>query len=658
MVSRTWTAGFIVTAAMALPMAMWAPDATAQSAAAKQKAQATPADDSVFMALRDASRNSDAPRAIALAARLADYPIPSYVDYFQLRPRLAHAPVSEIRGYLKRYQGDAIADRLRNDWLLELGKVRDWALFDEEYPQFVLDDDTQLKCYALMSKAAKGINVAAEARALLTTPRLYGDACLSLISMLVQTEQFTQDDLWAQARLAAETGAPKLFGHVTSLAGVPADVADRVFEKPGMVVEKGPGVDRLSHELFVVALGRHARNNPEQSAEALSKATSQLSKQLQAEGWAQIAMPASLKLMPVSLDYWKRAEGAVLSQDGHQWRTRIALREGDWNMVKSSIDAMPLVLRNESAWVYWRGRALAVQGQREEAEKHFRRISHHMDFYGKLALEELGQEITLPPQAAQVTSSEIKPMANNEGFKRALKFFEMGLRFEGTREWNWELRSMNERQLLAAAEFAREKLVLDRMINTSDRTRQEFDFTQRFPTPFNDIVGSAVAPLGIEKAWVYGLMRQESRFVMDARSHVGASGLMQLMPATARYVARKVGINDFKPNQVNNLDINIKLGTHYLSMVLNNLDGSLPMATAAYNAGPRRPHQWRSTLTRPVEGAIFAETIPFSETRGYVKSVLSNAVYYAALSENKGQSLKARLGVIQPKDPAIQPDLP
>src|SRR5690606_38653699 len=178
-----------------------------------------------------------------------------------------------------------------------------------------------------------------------------------------------------------------------------------------------------------------------------------------------------------------------------------------------------------------------------------------------------------------VKAAEVKPMASNEGFQRALKFFEMGLRFEGVREWNWQLRSMNERQLLAAAEFARQKGVLDRMINTSDRTRQELDFKQRFPTPFKKVVQSAVEPLGIEEAWVYGLMRQESRFVMDARSHVGASGLMQLMPATARYVARKIGVRNFKPNQVNSLDINIKLGTHYLSMVLNDLDGSLPLAT-------------------------------------------------------------------------------
>jgi soluble lytic murein transglycosylase len=150
-------------------------------------------------------------------------------------------------------------------------------------------------------------------------------------------------------------------------------------------------------------------------------------------------------------------------------------------------------------------------------------------------------------------------------------------------------------------------------------------------------------------AWVYGLIRQESRFVMDARSQVGASGLMQLMPATAHFVARKIGMTDFKKHELNNIDTNIQLGTNYLNIVLADMDGSQALATAGYNAGPRRPRAWRAALTRPVEGAIFAETIPFTETRGYVKNVLANATYYAALLEGKPQSLKARLGTVAPK---------
>jgi soluble lytic murein transglycosylase len=240
-------------------------------------------------------------------------------------------------------------------------------------------------------------------------------------------------------------------------------------------------------------------------------------------------------------------------------------------------------------------------------------------------------------------------MAENQGFRRALKFFDMNMRFEGYREWNWELRKMNERQHLAAAEYARQRNVLDRMVNTSDRTRSEFDFTQRFPSPFRDMMYATTQNLGVDMAWVYGLIRQESRFMQNARSHVGASGLMQIMPATAKWVARKIGMGNFSQQQVNDINTNIVLGTNYLNMVLRDLDGSQALATAAYNAGPGRSRAWRSTLTRSVEGAIFAESIPFTETRDYVKKVLSNATYYAALFESKPQSLKARLGMIAPQ---------
>jgi soluble lytic murein transglycosylase len=317
--------------------------------------------------------------------------------------------------------------------------------------------------------------------------------------------------------------------------------------------------------------------------------------------------------------------------------------------VKSSIDAMPASLKDDSAWVYWLGRACKAQGQRERADERFQSIAGLTSFYGQLALEELGQKITIPPRAAASSEDDLAAMASNQGFRHAFRFLDMNMRFEAYREWNWQLRRMSERQLLAAAEFARRNNLLDRMVNTSDRTKTEFDFTQRFPTPHDDVMQPATRDLGLDKAWVYGLIRQESRFIQAARSHVGASGLMQLMPATAKEVARKIGMLDFSQARINDIGTNILLGTNYLNMVLQSLDGSQPLATAAYNAGPGRPKAWRATLTRPVEGAIFAETIPFAETRGYVKNVMSNATYYAALFENAPQSLKARMGTIAPK---------
>jgi soluble lytic murein transglycosylase len=158
----------------------------------------------------------------------------------------------------------------------------------------------------------------------------------------------------------------------------------------------------------------------------------------------------------------------------------------------------------------------------------------------------------------------------------------------------------------------------------------------------------ATDDVGLDMAWAYGLVRQESRFIMNARSSAGAHGLMQVMPATAKYVARKIGMTDFSPSMMSDPNINIVLGTNYMSMVFTDLDSSWTLASAAYNAGPGRPKAWRSTLSRPVEGAIFAETIPFTETRNYVKNVLSNATYYAALMSGQPQSLKGRLGSVTP----------
>lgn len=614
-------------------------------------------DDDAFLALRDASRRNDAARASDIASRLGNYPILSYVDYYQLKPRIKDASATEIQAFLTRYNGSAIADRLRNDWLLELGKRRDWVTFDEQYPQFELNDDTQLKCYALMSKALKGVNVAADARALLTVPKNYGEGCIALIGTLMDNGQFNEDDLWAQVRLAAETGSTDFVRRLVPFTGIDDGSLITAMEKPALITSRGVGFRRVRHEVFIVALGRIAKNNPAQAADILSSNTLLLNKKQEGLGWGQIALQASMKLMPEAADYWRKAGNAPLSPEAHQWKIRAALRAGDWKLVKQGIEAMPPSLRDDSSWTYWLARALREEGKKDEANALMQSIASQTNFYGQLALEELGQKITIPPRAAPVTEEEVAPMAANAGFRRAFKFFDLGLRFEGYREWNWELRRMNERQHLAAAEFARRSEVLDRMVNTSDRTKIEVDFTQRFPAPYREIMRTATQKVGLEMAWVYGLIRQESRFVMDARSHVGASGLMQLMPATARHVAKKIGMTDFAHSQVNEIETNIMLGTSYLSMVLNDLDGSQTMATAAYNAGPGRPRAWRSTLTRPVEGAIFAESIPFSETRDYVKKVLSNATYYAAMFENKPQSLKERLGSVAPKS-FVASDLP
>lgn len=606
-------------------------------------------DDDRFMALRDAAMHDDAKAVQMHASQLSHYVIPSYVDYYVLRTRIRSISAAEIQEFFKKYAGSAIADRLRNDWLLVLGFRGDWANFDQQLPLYVVNDDNQVKCYALLSKAVKQQRVAAEARALITSPKQYGDGCYQLINALYDQGQFTDADIWAQMRIAAEASAMPLAKRLGKMLNIPEKRLIEAMDKPSNLFKKEPANDRLSRELFLLALGRAAKTDPEKSVAALQKFAGKLSAAEKAQAWANIALPASQKLQVEALGYWKHADGASLTLDGYQWRVRMALREGDWKMVKSSIAAMPVSLKNQPAWVYWHGRALQQEGKKDEAQSIFASISDQMHFYGQLALEERGLKIGAPALTKPVTPEELAPIAQNPNLQRALKFYAMNLRFEGTREWNWALRSMNERELLAAAEFARQNELLDRMVNTSDKTKSDVDFNQRFPTPFNDSMYKATQAVGVDMAWVYGLIRQESRFATAAKSHVGASGLMQVMPKTAKWVAKKIGLSNYVPHQVNEVETNIALGTNYLNMVLTDLGGSQALASAAYNAGPGRPRAWRSTLTRPVEGAIFAESIPFLETRDYVKNVLSNATYYAAIFEKKPQSLKARLGTVVPK---------
>ena len=640
-----WCLGFVFCAAISGGLSV-----TTVAAANRHAVVVGNTADADFLALREAALRGETGEANRLAARLSSYPIQSYVEYYRLYPRLPSAPEGEIRQFLEHYDGTAIADRLRNDWLLLLGRARDWRVFDEQYPRFALNDDTQVKCYALQSRLAKGENITKAARELLQQPKYYGDACVELIGKLAQDKKFNESDVWRQVRLAVENGVSGTARRIGNHTDVNDKQLAQAIDKPFAILERGAVGGRTSRELFLIALGRAARDKLEKTVHQLEKAQSRLSAEENAIAWSQVALQASLVLDKNAATYWRRTFDAPLSIEGYQWRVRTALRVGDWPLVARSIDAMPPELQKDPAWLYWRGRAHAVAGHADDAKHHFTQLAGQHHFYGLLATEELSQPIVAPAKPAAPTAAELAEASANTGLVHALKFYELELRFEGNREWNWQLRKMNDRQLLAAGEFARRSDALDRMVASADRAKVELDLAQRYPTPHEDVMQAATAGIGLDKAWVYGLIRQESRFIKSARSVVGASGLMQIMPRTASYVAKKIGMSGFSLAGLNDTRTNITLGTQYLNMVLANLGGSQTLATAAYNAGPSRPRQWRALLEKPVEGAIFAESIPFSETRGYVKNVLANATWYALHFDSHAPSLKARLGTVSPRD--------
>jgi soluble lytic murein transglycosylase len=615
-------------------------------------------EDRIFIQLREAARNNDAGRAMQLAAQIPDYPAPGYIDYFTIKPQLfdsqgharVDAPDEPVLAFLQRYDGQAIADRMRNDYLTVLGARHDWRNFLDQYSRFVLNDDTQVKCYALEARASRGENVADAARALLVDPKWYGDGCVDLINALAVAQQFTSDDVWQQIRLAYEQNYTNTGSKIADALGqVRPDqsVFDTAASTPPLYLARGVGRDSSSHQLALVAITRMARNDPAMAAASFSSVAPALTPLERAIGWGTIAYQAAAKRMPGAVDWYRLSVNAPLSNPAYEWRTRSALLAGDWTMVRWSIEQMPPNLRNQPAWVYWHARALKQAGDTATAVQEFTSIADQFNFYGQLACEELGQKITVPPRTA-VTDAEIAHAQAVPGFALSQKFYAMNLRLEGNREWNWPLRTMTDRQLIAAAQYAKRIELFDRAVNTADKTKTEHDFSLRYLAPYRDVVERESKNTGLDVEWAYGLIRQESRFIINAQSEVGAGGLMQLMPGTAQLVAKKIGLGPISRAQMNDLDTNILLGTNYLAMVYNQFDDSAVLATAGYNAGPGRPTQWRSTLGAPVEGAIFAETIPFNETRDYVKNVLSNTVYYAALFEGRPQSLKARLGYIAP----------
>jgi len=598
--------------------------------------------DRMFIDLREAARKNDVFHTQQLSANLANYPFDDYVAYFRIKPHLFdsaggprndYSADTQVVTFLNQYQGTALADRMRNDWLLVLGKRKDWARFDAEYAKFVLDDDTQVKCYSLLSKLSQGENptkLAIDSRAILLDPSYFGQACQELVPSLVAAGGMTPSEAKAIGRAASERGFDTM-------------------------------AKRLGGDDPIGEIVRAAKADPSKAYRDFLQTSSRYSKENQAVAWGVIGQFLAKKLDPNADDAYRLQQALgyneLLSVESQEWKVRAALRAKDWVLVKNAIDGMnPVIRSKDPAWIYWYGRASKAEGQDAKAKDSFEMIADQYNFYGQLAREELGKS-NHAPSRTKVTESEIDAMASHKGFIRGERLYAMNLRFEGNREWNWELRNMTDKQLLAAAEYAKRVNLYDRVVNTADRTKQEHDFSLRYPTPYRDELSPIARQIDLNLAWAYGLIRQESRFIMNASSSVGASGLMQVMPNTAKYVAKKIGMTNYTNDKLTDTNTNLTLGSNYLNMVLIDLDGSWVLASAAYNAGPSRSKAWREKLTGPTEGAIFAETIPFNETRTYVKNVLSNANYYSSVMNGQAQSLKQRLGVITPKA-ATQSELP
>jgi soluble lytic murein transglycosylase len=653
--------------------------------------------DAALHAARAAAAAGDEARLAALAPRLAGHPLESYLEYWQASAALRAADDSWVAPFLERHAGSVLADRLRAEWLVRLAEQADWQGFEAQRRKLVFGgDEAQLACYTLLDRYALGGGARDEA--LVQEARRYlasvsdpgGRGCSALADRLMDDGAL---QAWPRLQALVERGQFDAAERTAARLGAEqAAQLKRLLLRPARWLDanavRSAQAERPEHALAVLAVLALGRDMPEEAAVRAEALEASLGADERAVLWGRIGRSAQLKLLPQAYEWFQRAGDRVAASPDYpragevlETRARADLRRGsvlpdppavadapaaaasladsgpDWKDLLRTIALMPAEMQADATWVYWRAQALLALGQVEEGRQALLGIAGRFTYYGRLAGEQMDFAPASWPAPPAPDAARVQELEQRPGFDRARRLFDLGMREEATREWNWELRGMEDESLHAAAELGRRLGVLDRMIASSERMRGVVDLDQRFPMPYPGLLTETSAPLGLDPAWVYGLIRQESRFIENIRSAAGAIGLMQIMPKTARYVAHRIGFGSYRGDRIGEIGVNLRLGSEYLKMVLDDQDGQPLLASAAYNAGPHRVRKWRAELARPLDGAIFAETIPINETREYVKHVLFNTVVYGALLQRPETSLRALLGPIAPKDAAAD-DLP
>lgn len=612
--------------------------------------------DATFLAAHDAFQDRKYKLLPNYSKKLGNHVLTPYVKYYQLSANLYKTDTKQVLAFLDQYDNTRMAENLRKTWLKVLGHQEKWDLFAEEYPK-LFRTDNELVCLKHQQHIhEKKPDALTNARRLWFTGKSMPKGCTTLFKKLIRTKQIKREDIWTRIRLALDASqagvATHLNQHLPRAQKLNAAKlrSARSSAKRYLKRHRKALKSRANREIYLYALMRVLRVDTDKAYAHWRKVRHRYNSTDQSYFLAQLGYYAALRHDPRALDWFKQAAKAKkpypLTDKLTTWKARAALREKNWDLVIHSINEMSAVAQQSSTWRYWKARALQENGQAAVAKTLLSKISDEQDFYGQLAREELGIKLDLPEQTHTVSEQDIKTILKNPSIQRALAFFRLDLRLEGIREWAWAIRELNDDQLLAAAEAAYRHGLYDRAIYAANKTRSKHNFNLRFLAPHRNQMRNVLQQNELDEALVYGLIRQESRFIADIKSHAGAMGLMQLMPSTAKWAAKEIGIKNYKKDRATEVDLNLKLGTFYLKHVLTKLDNQPLLAAAAYNAGPGRAKKWLNTT--PLEGAIYAETIPFNETRDYVKKVLNNTMYYAAvLGKNQGTpTLKERLGVV------------
>ena len=583
-----------------------------------------------------------------------------YPEYWKLNTNLGFQPASSILSFAQRYPKSAMAEKLAADYVEE--KVKQ-ANFSEAKPvlSYVTNPDQAESCAVAQVRAQTGDSlVYAEYKDVWLATNAQPDSCTGLgrlmLSSPLMTAQDRQQRLWGQLR-AGQAGqaiaTAQTMGLNLSLAQL-----NQIQENPLGYLWSAPKTNDADYAYLIFALGRVADSDLSNALANIQRAAQDTPTPVQKYLYRTIGYVGGTTVMKNGfnrevLNAYDQSYGYPLSPEEAEIYARQAIRFGAWESLIRAIDAMSVTQKQEDRWQYWLARASEQRSNaasKQAAQQIYRKLAQSGDdYHNLLAKDRLGERYNHQPYDEQPSSQDIQRLNQNIHFRRAFALRDVNAPANYiNREWNWAVRQaylqQDDGMLLAAAKRAHDMGWYDRAIYAADRTINKHNDTYRFATPHRSNVTSHSYNAGIDPAWVYGLMRQESRFVTTARSHVGAGGLMQIMPNTAKLVARQMG-ETYNPAALSEMNTNIRYGTYYLSMIQSQLSGNAVLATAGYNAGPNRARRWQPDF-QSMAADQYTESIPLLETRDYVKHVMTNATHYGVVLGQGAQSLQKRMNII------------
>lgn len=610
----------------------------------------------LFLAAEQALERGDQGRYAELRGRLTDYPLVPYLDHLALGKAPGRRAAED---FLERYPDGPLGRRVRRDLVEHLAGAEDWqGVLDTYRPDGALAQ----RCHYLTAlwQQGRAEEALGEVDRLWRSAEADPKACERLFAEWRRRGRLTTEGVWQRIGLALAQGnqvlASDLEPHLPAADRPWLRLWLRAQRDPGRLYEGiqplGPHSQRA--HILVEGIKRLANQDPAAAAalrgllegeEGLTAAERCTADSALALGRARSGAGAAEAL--AELD----ALGACLtSTRQREERLRAALRARDWGRLGCWIQTLPEAERQEEAWRYWHARALEALGDLEVATFIWEDLAQQRSYYGFLAADRLTQPYRLGHRPLQMDPEVAGRLSALDGTRRAKELLALERTAAARREWQQLIDNLAPAELQAAALLAQGWGWHDQTILTLARAEDWDDLELRFPLAHQVPVAEAAAQHQLDPAWIYAVLRQESAFAADLRSTAGAIGLMQLLPATAKEVAREGGQGPITPSALTQPGLNIALGSAYLAKLNRRLGGHAVLATAAYNGGPARVAGW---LPRePQEADLWVELIPLRETRQYVQRVLTYQVIYRHRLGEEPQPLGRMMAPIPP-DPRL-----